>query len=59
MDMVTFIASRIENGAEKSIERGQTLYRAYFITVSLYRKYKTDVDAILVQDGYEDVIVEE
>jgi len=57
MDMVTFIAGRIIREADKSTERGRKMYTAYFVTTSIYEKWRADVDAILTQDGYEDVIV--
>jgi hypothetical protein len=56
--MVTFIAQRIEEARDISLEKGRDKYRAYFIKTKLYKKYKADVDAILEQDGYEDCIVE-
>lgn len=55
--MITFIAGRIEEEARKSIEQGQEKYRAYFVRTSLYLKYKPEVDAILIQDGFSEVIV--
>lgn len=55
--MVTFIAGRIEAEADKSLELGQAKYRAYFVNTLIYTKYKPDVDAILIQDGYTDCIV--
>lgn len=57
-DMTTFIASRIMEEADKSIEAGQKKYRAYFVRTSLYKNWKEDVDTILKTDGYEDVIVD-
>lgn len=56
--MVSFIAGRIEKDAKVSIEKGQAKYRAYFVKTKIYiALYKDDVDAILIQDGFEDVIV--
>lgn len=55
--MKTFIAGRIELAKESSLGEGQAKYKAYFINTSLYAKYKADIDAILVQDGYGDCIV--
>lgn len=55
--MITFIAGRIEAEADKSLELGQAKYRAYFVNTLIYAKYKPDVDAILIQDGYADCIV--
>lgn len=55
--MVTFIAQRIEEAGDISLEKGREKYRAYFIKTKLYKKYQNDVDAILIQDGYEDCIV--
>ena len=57
-DMTTFIASRIIEEAEKSVEAGQKKYRAYFVKTRLYKRSKDNVDTILKTDGYEDVIVE-
>jgi len=55
--MITFIAGRIESSRQISLEEGQAKYKAYFVNTSLYLKYKADVDAILIQDGYGDCIV--
>ena len=57
-NMVTFMASRIIEEAEKSVEAGQKKYRAYFVKTRLYKRWKDNVDTILKTDGYEDVIVE-
>ena len=57
-DMTTFIASRIMEESDKSIEAGQKKYRAYFVKTRLYKRWKDNVDTILKTDGYEDVIVE-
>lgn len=55
--MITFIAARIEEQARLSLEQGQDKYRAYFVRTTLYLKYKPEVDAILIQDGFSEVIV--
>lgn len=55
--MITFIAGRIIAEADKSLEEGKEKYRAYFVKTPIYLRYKADVDAILIQDGYENVIV--
>lgn len=60
--MVTFIAQKIEEARDISLEKGQAKYRAYFIRKSakkLYGRYQEDVDTILTTDSYEDVIVSE
>ena len=60
--MVTFIATKIEEAAEISLENGQAKYRAYFVRKSakrLYGKYQEDVNTILSTDDCADVIVEE
>lgn len=57
--MVTFIALMIENEAAKSTEAGKKKYRAYFVRVKCYARYKDEVDGILAADGYEDCIVTE
>lgn len=56
--MVNFIVSRIEKAAKTSIENGQTVYRAYMLDIDTYAKWKDDVDARLIADGYAAVIVE-
>ena len=60
--MGTFIATKIEEAAEISLEKGQAKYRAYFVRKSakrLYGKYQEDVNTILSPDDCADVIVEE
>lgn len=55
--MVNFIARMIEKEADKSLAQGKELYRKYFINTKIYAKYKSDVDKILTDDGYKNVIV--
>jgi len=57
--MSAFIARAIEKARDKSLEKGQAKYRAYFVKTNLYRDWQSDVDTILETDGYEDCIVEE
>ena len=58
--MATFIARRIEEKKDNySLEEAQNLYRAFFVKVSLYKKWQSSVDTILIIDGYEDCIVTE
>ena len=57
-DMVTFMARRIIEEAEKSVEAGQKKYRAYFVKTRLYKRWKDDVDTVLKTDGYDEVIVD-
>lgn len=57
--MREFIAGRIEDARDVSLEAGQAKYRAYFINTKLWARYKADVDAILEVDGYADCIVVE
>lgn len=59
MDMSTFIADRIMEQADRSIEAGQNKYRAYFVKTKLYEKWRNDVETILITDGYEECIVTE
>lgn len=59
MDMSTFIARMIMTQADKNLEAGQDKYRAYFVKVKIYEKWRSDVEAILITDGYEDCIVSE
>lgn len=55
--MIPFIAGRIMQDADVSQKQGQDKYKAYFVNTSLYLRYKADVDAILTQDGYANIIV--
>ena len=57
--MAEFIANRVLEAREKSIENGKDKYRAYFVALKIYARYKTTVDAILVAEGAEDCIVVE
>lgn len=57
--MREFIAGKIEEARDISLESGQAKYKAYFVNTKLYKKYKADVDAILTVDGYSDCIVAE
>jgi len=57
--MSRFIATMIERATDISLEKGQEKYRAYFIKTSLYTPYKTDVDTLLIAEGFADVIVSE
>ena len=59
MDMSTFIARMIMTQADKNLEAGQDKYRAYFVKVKIYEQWRTDVESILITDGYEDCIVSE
>lgn len=45
--------------ADISLDKGQEKYRAYFVKTTLYTKWKSDVDTILIAEGYEDCIVAE
>lgn len=54
--MPAFIAMSIEN-AENKNGTGQAKYTAYFIKISLYAKFRAEVDSILTVDGYEQCIV--
>ena len=55
--MKDFIARMIKKSADTSLEEGQELYRKYFITTKIYASFKADVDNILKEDGYKDIIV--
>lgn len=57
--MREFIAGKIEEARDVSLEKGQAKYRAYFVKTKLWARYKADVDAILTVDGYADCIVTE
>ena len=57
--MATFIANQIMTARNTSVDAGQAKYRAYFVTLPYYKRYKNDVDAILVIEGCGDCIVTE
>ena len=60
--METFMATRIEEAREISLEKGQAKYRGYFVRESaakLYGRYQDAVDSILELDGFSDCIVSE
>ena len=57
--MATFIANRIIDAREKSLEAGQAKYRAYFVALKIYARYKDAVDAILIAEDKSDCIVTE
>lgn len=57
--MAPFIAIMIMKSREKSLEEGQTNYRAYFINTKLYVRFQADVDTILETEGKADCIVTE
>lgn len=57
VDMTTFIAKRIMEQADKSVEAGQNKYRAYFVKIKIYEKWREEVESILVTDGYEECII--
>lgn len=59
MDITTFIARMIKENADRSLEKGQNKYRAYFVRTNIYKKWKKDVETILEADGYGDCIVTE
>lgn len=57
--MSTFIARMIISAREESLTKGQAKYRAYFVNLKIYNRYKADVDAILIAEGCDDCIVTE
>ena len=63
--MAEFIANRILEAAEHdektkkiaNLANGKAKYRAYFVDLKIYARYKAAVDAILVAEDAEDCIV--
>ncbi len=55
--MSIFIANRIIQQADISLEAGQEKYRQYFTRTNLYLRYKAEVDVILTTDGYGECVV--
>lgn len=54
--METFIARMIMEEAEKSTDLGTEKYKKYFVNTMLYLKWKPEVDSILNDNGYGNVI---
>jgi len=54
--MAAYIAMSIEK-AETKNATGRAKYTAYFVTISLYEKYRSDVNSILTVDGFDQCIV--
>lgn len=57
--MATFIARMIISAREESLLKGQAKYRAYFINLKIYDRYRKDVEAILIAEDCADCIVTE
>lgn len=57
--MADFIAKSIQRARNKSLSEGQAKYRAYFVTLTYYRKYQPATDALLIKNGCGDCIVTE
>ena len=57
--MAEFIANRVLEARLVSVKDGKAKYRAYFVTLKIYARYKNAVDAILIAEGAEDCIVTE
>ena len=57
--MISFISDSIIRARKSGLESGQAKYRAYFINLRIYAKYKIGVDEILTQSGCGDCIVTE
>ncbi|MBO5198070.1 MAG: hypothetical protein J6B85_06060 [Lachnospiraceae bacterium] len=57
--MISFISDSIIRAKELGLESGQAKYRAYFINLRIYAKYKQGVDELLAQSGCGDCIVTE
>jgi hypothetical protein len=55
--MADFIAARIIEAREISLEAGQEKYRAYFVNTTRYVSFQSAVNAILIQNNCEDCIV--
>ena len=54
--MAAYFAMSIEKSEDKD-GTGKAKYTAFFVKISLYAKFRTDVDSILTVDGYEQCIV--
>ena len=56
--MVNTIVRIIEKACDSSLEEGREKYSAYFVEKSKYEKYRAEVDAKLITEGYAEVIIE-
>lgn len=57
--MVKFIVNRIIKAKSFSLEEAWAKYSAYFIKTNIYAKYRTDVDAMLLETDNGDCILTE
>lgn len=57
--MVNYVVRRIEQQANISVEKGQEKYRAFFVKINTYERYRQAVDERLITEGYEACIVTE
>lgn len=54
--MSPFIARMIMQASDSSIQEGKEKYEAYFVNTRLYEKWRKEVDAILLVEGYGEVV---
>lgn len=56
--MSSFIANRIKKEKDNySLKQAQELYKSYFVNISIYEKWRNEVNSILISDGYSECIV--
>ena len=54
--MVLYMTNKIK-GAEDKNGTGSDIYRALFIDITVYERYRTDVNTCLTVDGYSQCII--
>lgn len=56
--MSSFITNRIKKERDNySLKQAQELYKSYFVNISIYEKWRSEVDSLLTSDGYSECIV--
>ena len=46
MEMVNYVVRRIEQQANISLAAGQAKYRAYFVKIHIYERYRAEVEVM-------------
>lgn len=58
--MSSFIANRIKKEKDNySLKQAQELYKSYFVNISIYEKWRNEVNSFLTVSGYSNCIVNE
>lgn len=56
MKMVLYMVNKIKEAEDKN-GTGADIYKALFVVITAYERYRVDVDSCLTVDGYSKCIV--